>query len=57
MVRFLRSGANDTTAAAAIDRRIVGKAHVYTAEKVVQLRVERERIDQEKAAKIKQLHD
>ncbi|KAF8538642.1 hypothetical protein BDD12DRAFT_884607 [Trichophaea hybrida] len=57
MVRFLPSGAKNTTAVAAKDRRHLGKACVYSAEDVVQLREERERIDQENAAKIKKRQD
>jgi len=53
MLRTLRSGAKDTTAVAAKDRRHLGKACVYTAEDVVQLREERERLDREKVAKAK----
>jgi hypothetical protein len=53
MVRFLRSGAQDTTVAIANDWCHLCKARVYTIEDVVQLREERERIDREKATKIK----
>jgi hypothetical protein len=53
MLRTLRSGAKDPTAVAAKDRRHLCKAHVYTAEDVVQLREERERLDREKVAKAK----
>jgi hypothetical protein len=53
MVRFLRFGDKNTTAATAKDWHHLGKACVYTAEDVVQLREEREQINQEKAAKIK----
>lgn len=53
MLRTLRSGVKDTTAAAAKDRRHIGKARLYTAEDVVQLGEERERIEGEKAAKAK----
>ena len=45
MLRTLRSGAKDTTVVAANDRRHLGKARVYTAEDVVQLREGRERLD------------
>jgi hypothetical protein len=51
MVRFLQSVAEDTTAVPANDCHHIGKAPVYTAEDVMMLREERERIDQEKAAK------
>jgi len=53
MLRTLCSGAKDTTAVAAKDCRHLGKACVYTAEDVVQLREERERLDREKVAKAK----
>jgi hypothetical protein len=53
MVRFLHSGVNNTTAVAAQDGSHLGKARVYTAEDMVLLREEKERIDQEQVAKIK----
>jgi hypothetical protein len=53
MLRTLRSGAKDTTVVAAKDRRHLGKARVYTAEDVVQLREGRERLDREKVTKAK----
>jgi len=53
MLRTLRSGAQDTTAVAAEDCCHLGKACEYTAEDVVQLREERERLDREKVAKAK----
>jgi len=53
MLRTLRSGAKDPTAVVANDRHHLGKAHVYTAEDVVQLREERERLDREEVAKAK----
>jgi hypothetical protein len=57
MVRFLCSGVKDTTAATAEVWRYIDKTRVYTAQDVVQLRDERKRIDQEKAAKIKMRQD
>jgi hypothetical protein len=53
IVRFLCSGAKDTTAAAAKDWHHLEEACLYTAENVVQLRDETERIDQEKLCTIK----
>jgi len=53
MLRTLRSGAKDTNVAAAKDCRHLGKACVYTAEDVVQLREERERLEREKVTKAK----
>jgi len=53
MIRNLRSGAKDTSAAAAKDRRHLTKARVITAEDVVHLREEREAIVAKKAAKSK----
>jgi len=52
-LRTLRSGAKDTTVVAGNDRRHPGKARGYTAEDVVQLREERERLDREKVTKAK----
>lgn len=56
-MRFLRSGAKDITDMVAKDQRHHGKDRVYTAEDVVQHREERERIDQEQAAKTKMCQD
>jgi len=53
MLRTLCSGAKDTNVVAAKDRRHPGKARVYTAEDVVQLREERERLDREKVTNAK----
>ena len=53
MLRTLRSGAKDTNVLAAKDRRHLVKACIYTAEDVVQLREERERLDREKVTKAK----
>jgi len=53
MLRILHSGAKDTTVAAAKNCYHLGKARVYTAEDVVQLMEERERLDREKVAKAK----
>jgi len=53
MLRTLHSGAKDTTVVAAMDYCQLGKACVYTAENVVQLREERERLDREKVPKAK----
>jgi len=51
MLRTLHSEAKDATAVAAKYCRHLGKARVYTAEDVVQLTEERERLDREKVAK------
>jgi len=51
MVRTLHSGAKDTNAVEAKNRCHLGKAGVYTAEDVVQLREERERLHREKVTK------
>ena len=48
MLRTLRSGAKDTNVVPAKDLCHLGKAHVYTAEDVVQLREERERLEEKK---------
>jgi len=53
MLRTLRSGAKDTNQVAAKDRCHLGKARVYTAEDVVQLGEERERLGREKVTKAK----
>jgi len=53
MLRTLRSGAKDITAVAAKNSHHLGNARVYTAEDVVQLREERERLDREKVVKAK----
>jgi len=53
MLRTLHSGANDTTAVAAKDHCHLGNAHVFTAEDVVKLREERDRLDRENVAKSK----
>jgi len=53
MLRTLHSGAKDTTVAIAKDCRHLGKACVNTAENVVQLREEKERLDRENVAKAK----
>ena len=53
ILRTLCSGAKDTTAVSANDCCRLGTAHVYTAEDVVQLREERERLDRENVAKAK----
>jgi len=45
MLRTLHSEAKDTTVAVVKNHHHLGKAHVYTAEDVVQLREERERLD------------
>ena len=57
MLRTLRSGAKDTNVVAAMDRHHLGKAGVYTAENVVQLREERERPDRGKVTKAKMRQD
>jgi len=48
MLRTLRSGANDTNLVAATERSHLGKARVYTAEDVVQLREESLRLKETK---------
>jgi len=53
MLKILCSEAKNTTVVAAKDCHNLGKACVYTAEDVVQLREERERLDIEKVAKAK----
>jgi transposase-like protein len=53
MLRTLRSGAKDTTVVAAKDPCHLGKARVYTAEDVVQLKEERERLNRENIVKAK----
>jgi hypothetical protein len=53
MLRTLRSRAKDTNVAAAKDCHDLGKARVNTAEDVVQLRKERERLEGEKVIKAK----
>jgi hypothetical protein len=57
MVRFRCSRDKHPTAVAAKDRLHFSKARECTAEDVVQLREEKETIDQEKAAKIKMRQD
>ena len=53
MLRTLRSGAKDTNDVAAKAHRHLGNARVYTAENILQLREERERLDREKVTKVK----
>ena len=53
MLRTLCSGAKDTNVVAAKNYPHLGKACVYTADDVVQLREERERLDWEKVTKAK----
>ena len=53
MLKTIRSGAKDTNVVAVKDPGHLGKARVFTAEDVVQLREERERLDREKVTKAK----